>query len=270
MTGLEFDKYLIELNSGFEKNGRKVLLFLDNCPAHPNLIYSNIKLIFLPANTTSVLQPMDQGVIKVFKDYFRKRLIRHFLNGMRSNQEIEKVPVTIGHAIWFILAAWNGVEPLTISNCFRKAGFAESTIEDLQEVQIEDGRVCELNDLWNDLDSEVGNNEATVKDYLNCDNDLVVTGESALDILNRSQNHLDSDTEDDLDLVSENVESFAQPTFSEMVQFVEIGRKYSYFLDSSNVTAEFIDKMEKEIGSFKGRLQTKQSKVTDYFNSDTN
>jgi hypothetical protein len=47
---------------------KKILLLADNCPAHPVLE----KLVFLPANTTSMLQPMDQGVIRSLKCHYRK------------------------------------------------------------------------------------------------------------------------------------------------------------------------------------------------------
>ena len=41
----------------------KVLLLVDNCPAHPNLFHidPNVRMEFLPKNTTSLIQPMDQG-----------------------------------------------------------------------------------------------------------------------------------------------------------------------------------------------------------------
>ena len=49
--------------------GRIVLLFLDNAPSHPKILQEglkNIKLEFLPNNTTSRLQPCDAGIIKNF------------------------------------------------------------------------------------------------------------------------------------------------------------------------------------------------------------
>ena len=43
----------------------KKMLFLDNAPSHPkDPEFTNVKLVLFPANTTSHLQPMDQGIIQ--------------------------------------------------------------------------------------------------------------------------------------------------------------------------------------------------------------
>ena len=55
--------------TGCEK--RKVLWFLDNAPSHPKQTLQNVKLQILPANTTSVCQPMDQGIIQAMKRKYR-------------------------------------------------------------------------------------------------------------------------------------------------------------------------------------------------------
>jgi hypothetical protein len=47
---------------------RKILLVLENCAAHPHLdSLKNIQLEFLSPNTTSLVQPMDKGIIKNLK-----------------------------------------------------------------------------------------------------------------------------------------------------------------------------------------------------------
>ena len=50
----------------------KVWLFLDNASCHPRALAemcSKIHVAFMPKNTTSILQPIDRGVILTFKSY---------------------------------------------------------------------------------------------------------------------------------------------------------------------------------------------------------
>ena len=68
------EKMLEKLNYIMMLENRNVLLFLDNATVHPeNLVgkYSSIKIVFLPKNTTSRLQPLDAGIIKNFKVKYR-------------------------------------------------------------------------------------------------------------------------------------------------------------------------------------------------------
>ena len=50
------------------------MLFVDNCPSHPKVELTNITLEFLPPKTTSLIQPCDGGIIKVFKGHYRSSL----------------------------------------------------------------------------------------------------------------------------------------------------------------------------------------------------
>ena len=71
MTSGVFETWLKKLNREMAFEKRK-MLFLDNASSHPTVEYSNVKLQFFPPNTTSVLQPMDQGIIQATKLKFRK------------------------------------------------------------------------------------------------------------------------------------------------------------------------------------------------------
>ncbi|KAJ8893484.1 hypothetical protein PR048_006082 [Dryococelus australis] len=53
-----------------------VVLLLDCCAAHTahGLQLNNVTLMFLPANTTSIMQPLDQGIIHTVKRLYRSRL----------------------------------------------------------------------------------------------------------------------------------------------------------------------------------------------------
>ena len=51
MDGTLFEEWLHELDRKFEMQGRKVVMIVDNCPAHPELKAINIQ--FLPPTTNS-------------------------------------------------------------------------------------------------------------------------------------------------------------------------------------------------------------------------
>ncbi|XP_036597382.1 tigger transposable element-derived protein 1-like [Trichosurus vulpecula] len=66
------EKYCKDRNIAF-----KVLLILDNASGHPTTLGSlceNIKVIFLPPNTASLLQPMNQGNVAIFKAYYLRKI----------------------------------------------------------------------------------------------------------------------------------------------------------------------------------------------------
>ena len=74
---------LTALDCKLDVKNRKVLLFLDNAPSHSEIIkgnLKNIKLVFLPKNTTSQLQPCDASIIQNFKVKYRKQLLKHVIS----------------------------------------------------------------------------------------------------------------------------------------------------------------------------------------------
>ena len=63
MTSEIYQRWLQNFDSKMRRQNRQVLLLLDNAPSHPkDKNVTNVKLMFLPANTTSMLQPVDQGI----------------------------------------------------------------------------------------------------------------------------------------------------------------------------------------------------------------
>ena len=69
----------------------KALLLLDNAASHPRdltEVHPHIKVVFLPANTTSLLQPMDQGIISIFKSHYLKITMNNIIH---SDNEVEDV-----------------------------------------------------------------------------------------------------------------------------------------------------------------------------------
>ena len=85
-----FHNYLVKFTEKYNKEqnlSNKAILVLDNATGHPQSIcdsYSHIKVIFLPPNTTPLLQPMDQGVISTFKAYYLRETLRELVTKTSS------------------------------------------------------------------------------------------------------------------------------------------------------------------------------------------
>ena len=78
----------------------KVLLLLDNSGGHGNdLAYDGVQIKFLPPKTTSLTQPMDQGVIRVFKSIYTRNTLQHLVNAMDLNQDVSLKDYWCGYTI---------------------------------------------------------------------------------------------------------------------------------------------------------------------------
>ena len=119
MTGDIFESDLRSWDKQLIRENRCILLLVDNCPAHPHLSnLKNIKLEFFPPNFTSVLQPMDQGVIHSLKVHYRRQLMIKYLKCIENSTTIA---IHLLDAIEMVSKAWQQVTQKTIKNCFKHA-----------------------------------------------------------------------------------------------------------------------------------------------------
>ena len=114
---------------------------MDNCPAHPQIENLRaVNLIFLPPNTTCQTQPMNQGVIRSTKTYYRRMVVQKYIDATDTKKSIPKL--TVLDAMDLLVTAWDRVSTETIKNCFKKAGISRET----QENAINDSAI--LSGLW--------------------------------------------------------------------------------------------------------------------------
>ena len=86
-TGVLFKEWVRKLKSSFRGQSRNAALLIENCLCHPEIKnLANINLIFLPPNTTSVLQSIDQGVIRSLKAHNRKKVVRLCIKAVESRK----------------------------------------------------------------------------------------------------------------------------------------------------------------------------------------
>jgi hypothetical protein len=184
MTCTLFEEFPQTLNAKMAAENENILLFIDNCAAHPKNVahLSNVCVEFLPPNKTSVVQPMDQGVIKVLKHQFWKRLVRRMLQLIKINTDAKNLNnfrLSVLDAMYFLAASWDLISAAVISNCFRKAGFSEAVNEgDEIDNQMEgiDKGACEM--LQQDLKLT-----CSFDDFVEIDDDVLSCGLISIDEL---------------------------------------------------------------------------------------
>jgi len=104
----------------------KVLLLLDNAPGHPanlNDFHPNVKVVYLPPNTTALLQPMDQGVIASFKAYYLRRTIAMALGATEKKDVTLKEfwkSYNIRDAVKNIADSWEEVKQTNMNGVWKK------------------------------------------------------------------------------------------------------------------------------------------------------
>ena len=154
---------LLKVNNQLKSESRSIALLMDNAGCHPQNLsgkYSNIKILFLSPNTTSVLQPLDLGIINNFKVHYRKLLMQYVLAKIEecsSNEVVKSVNILL--ACRWVAQAWELVSSDTIKKCVRKAGVINSDFDPVSRyVNIADDPFADL-----EADSETGELEDMIK-----------------------------------------------------------------------------------------------------------
>ncbi|KAK7097842.1 hypothetical protein V1264_004763 [Littorina saxatilis] len=208
MTAAMFTQWANKLNNKMRIQKRKILVFVDNCSAHPPLSLSNVQFKFLPPNTTSKLQPCDAGVIQTVKLIYRKQLLRHLLFLMEEDStatgpEIAKT-INLLDAVLWLKKAWTSLQAETIQKCFLKCGFSLARGEGDLSAAPDSDQVTEQVDL--DVGEQRLLGDMTIEEFCAMDDDLQVAADFELDTPSTSQTAEDEDTALDDDEDDEQME----------------------------------------------------------------
>lgn len=244
----------------------KALLIMDNAPSHPLNeldMDENIKCVFLPANTTSLIQPMDQGVIENLKRHYRKIFLQNFIcsdSGKNLNEFWKGY--TIKHSIFNVADAWNNVSHETLSRSWNKlwpsvASNVTENNEENQQLLEEVSEMCTNSDQidkhevssWLNMDStDVG------YEILN-DNEIIEQVLSA-------QNEAIDEKDDDEDTDVSNLSTIPCKDVEEMLtKCIEWYEQQS----ESNITHLIAMRQVRALAIKKGREKAVQKRITDFF-----
>ena len=154
----------------FQEEDVRALLLLDSSPVHPSteLLTSEdgrIKCMFFPHNTSTLIQPMNQGVILSCKRLYRwKQLEESLVIFEESDDEQEKREKVVSkikvyslkRAVFNWAKSWDEVKQITIANAWENLLYKKEHEYDLQG--LEDGDYREILEKCRELETKLDDN----------------------------------------------------------------------------------------------------------------
>ncbi|XP_015792761.1 tigger transposable element-derived protein 6 [Tetranychus urticae] len=123
MTSDIFQSIIMKWNEELKIQNRNVLLLLDKLKGHHiDFVPSNIKFLYLHPDSTPVIQPLEAGIIKEFKDHYISRYRKCLLEEMEktaTNIQFAIKKLNIVNVIQLINFAWQDVKTETICDCWK-------------------------------------------------------------------------------------------------------------------------------------------------------
>lgn len=259
MTGEIFSSYMKDLDEKFLTQNRSVLFFADNCAAHSKELITSlraIKLVFFPPNMTSVVQPMDAGIIKNLKTVYRKRLVTGMLDELENSGNFTTPSLLDG--IKLIATSWEQVTPRTIANCFVHVGIvshwnqedniplanlANQSHNSIEPIPMENDEVVEDTSLDNSWLQCYNDEWVPFQEYVDCDTNVLI--EPILndeEIVSFITNQDDESENEEVPERSENI-SLVVPSLQQTKEALQI--IYNKLLNSVNVPADMFSSYSK-------------------------
>ena len=115
--------FIPEVQAYYEEEGLdfRILLLLDNAPGHRKDLGENLagdEVLYMPPNTTSLIQPMDQGVIRAFKAGYLSLFLHRCTESEESDYQQIVKNYNIKDCVIASVAAWKKVKLSTMTNAW--------------------------------------------------------------------------------------------------------------------------------------------------------
>ncbi|XP_053421952.1 tigger transposable element-derived protein 6 [Nycticebus coucang] len=174
MTRDLFNEWLMQVYASMKRAERWILLLIGNCPSHDTLpSLERIQVGYLPSNFTTVMQPLNLGIIHTIKVLYRSHLLKQFLLKLKSSEDREKVDIK--QAIDMIATAWWSVKESTVVKCWQKAGIIPMEFTDSNEAAGSEPDIA-IKKLWHTVAvATCVPNEVNFQDFVTVNYELIIS-----------------------------------------------------------------------------------------------
>ena len=130
-----FEERVKVVDRNFGPQKRKITVIIDNSPAHPDVPALDwVELIFLLPNTTSITQPMNQGIIRSLKAKYRSLTVKKQIDAWEKGNQLPKFSIL--SAMSMLTKALNSIPEITFTNCLKKSVTSENQWKSLEMTRL--------------------------------------------------------------------------------------------------------------------------------------
>ena len=247
----------------------KALLVLDNAPAHPNAASlvsqdGNIKAMFLPSNTTSILQPLDQGMLEALKRRYRKSLLQKLLLEDQEGRSIIQFvkQINMKDVVYMTASAWDDIPPLTLARSWNKLLRIDDSSEPSSSPEESDPTIAEkqCEELAHQLDPSLQDEEIASWIYEDSDDQgyQLLTDDDIVQHVTQQEEVNDEKDED------ESEESHNIPSCGDVKDMLDKCSLWYERQDESTSTSLLLLKRVRDLAATKRFLKLKQLKLDSF------
>ena len=218
----------------------------------------------LPQNVTSIMQPLDQGIILSAKSRYKKKLAERYLACVENNKDANSLlkALDIVQATNMIAASWRETSCTIIQNCFCKAGFKHHAVDPASEIE-EDPLPAPAPDVWNRVQRWLG--DVQFDEFVASEPEAPtaqpMSDQDIVDLVcteNDPQDESDDESEEEIPPASAIKTSF---------EFLAMIDRQKAFLKQNQMPTDIVEQLETQVVAMQASLCSKQKQMQDYFKS---
>ena len=261
------EKFVPQVSEWLQKKGlpKKAVLLIDNAPCHPADISScdgEIFVKFFPPNVTSLIQPMDQGVISTMKRIYRRNLLKLLLEEDENLVKFWK-KLTIFDAVQLIAKAWDEIQNSTLLHAWKQ--LMPGVIHADDSANKNKVQASEIVELISDVDGFQNVDEENVENWMNEDKNeegyRILSDQGIVDAIisgEQSEGEERGQSEDEHDTTSVSHETALQ-CVDQLLDYM--GQQNSNFEFNDVISVRSV----RQIIRKNATLSRRQTNITDFF-----
>lgn len=232
----------------------KIILFLDNCSAHPhqdelNNISGTVRTEYLPPHTTSLIQPMDQGIIETAKRIYRHRIVATLISkaGLPFKERLSTINVL--YAVREIAHAWSNVKSDTLAKGWYNLTAPSQVItqdedivsghQEANEVIVNNLKQIDIDVAPDDIDDWM-NGDGPSHGFLT-DDEIVADVKKGINVINAFQNSTETNSGDNSDDDRKSPPTETATSISTVLAWMN--GAYSWFSADADTSTEQVKQM---------------------------